>query len=113
ILPATTAHRAVSRRRVRDEREHLPGTSGPERRGTRVAAERGEYRRDDAGCIEAGERVLMLRLVMVDEAVGHGERPHLEAAVERPRGREVVENVAAEAPDSSLLDRDQHLVLSR
>src|SRR5215204_3434348 len=79
----------------------------------RRLAQRGERRGDDALRIQAGLLVLAGGRGMVDETVGQDHRPYLQAMIEQPRRRQMLQYVAGEAADRALFDGDQHLVLTR
>src|SRR5713226_3928654 len=105
-----------ARRRTRYRRSPASG-SGTVRSGARRDAHRaaeGAHRLfDDLAAVEPRLVILQARRIVVDEAVGQHHRTHLEAVLEQPGIREMVQHVAGEAADGAFLDGDQHLVLAR
>ena len=77
-----------------------------------ILAKRREHCGDDAGGVEAGLLVHGLRLVVLDEAVRQHERAHLEALIEQPLAREIMQDLRAEASDRTFLEGDEHLVVA-
>src|SRR5579883_1338107 len=87
--------------------------SGACRDGAILLPKRRHGRLHDVARVEPGLVVLLDRRVMVDEAVGKHHRADLEALIELPRNRQMVQHLRRESTDRGLLDRDQHLVLAR
>ena len=50
---------------------------------------------------------------MVDQPVGQGHRPEFQAAIEGAGPGEAMRHGGAKAANRALLDREQHLVLTR
>src|SRR5262245_31537194 len=89
--PVTVARGAAGGDRLRPRRGQLG-----------AAVERLQRRCGDLPGVEAGLVVLPLGLVVVDEAVGQDERPDLQAVIEQPGRRQVLQHMGGEAADGPL-----------
>ena len=52
-----------------------------------------------------------IRRVVIDEAVGHGHRPNLDAAIHQAVARHMLQHLCREAAGGAFLDEEQHLVV--
>src|SRR6478752_1842538 len=74
------------------------------RQPDRIAAKRGQHRRDDRIGVESGLGILLLGLVVILESVGEAKRPKLEAAVDQSFVRREGQDMRAEPADRAFLD---------